>query len=616
MTQARAVLRRVFGYRDFIGKQAEVIARVLDGGNVLALMPTGGGKSLCYQIPALVLPGTAIVVSPLIALMKDQVDALRQHNIRAAYLNSSLTPKQARAVRDDFAGGGLDLIYVAPERLMNDPALLHMVPIALVAIDEAHCVSQWGHDFRPEYLRLGALADELPQVPRLALTATADAQTKSEIIKKLELRDAQLTVASFDRPNIRYTVLPKANVKQQFLNFYRHTHAGESGIIYCMSRRRTEETAQMLEAEGLRALPYHAGMAQKTRQEYQDIFLREEGVIMCATIAFGMGVDKPDVRFVAHFDLPKSVEGYYQETGRAGRDGLAANALLFYGLRDAVNVRKLLEESTAPESVRRIEGQKLNALLAFCESAQCRRILLLSYFGETYQPANGGVGDSGGCDNCDNCLSPPQTWDGSEAAQKFLSAVARTREMFGVGHIVDILTGKETEKTTKFGHARLPTFAIGADTPAAQWRSIARQMIAAELLRADPQYGALKLTSAAWEVLRGKRRVEFRRETKPPPRAAQKARQTPRGESAAALEDDWQRQVFEALRGERRRLSERQNVPAYVIFQDTVLIALARQQPENMDELAQIPGVGAAKLERYGKQFLKVLNAARRQNNG
>ena len=454
LAEAREVLRRVFGHQDFIGKQAEVIGNLLAGENALALMPTGGGKSLCYQIPALLAEGTAIVVSPLIALMKDQVDALRQYGVRAEFLNSSLTTAQARRVHEQFAGGELDLLYIAPERLMlNAEDLLRESKVCLIAIDEAHCVSQWGHDFRPEYLKLGALADICPDAPRLALTATADAQTRQEIIDKLRLQDAKISVASFDRSNIRYAIRPKRDVHRHFLNFYRERHAKESGIIYCLSRKRAEETAEWLEKEGVTARPYHAGMTPKTRERHQNLFLREEGLVICATIAFGMGIDKPDVRFVCHFDLPKSIEGYYQETGRAGRDGLPADALLFYGAGDSKQLRRFIEEGGAPEHIRRIEIQKLNKLLAFCDAATCRRRLLLEYFDEQYKAEN--------CGNCDNCLSPPQVWDGSEAAQKFLSAALRTGQRFGAGHIVDVLLGKETEKTKKFNHEKIKTFGVG-----------------------------------------------------------------------------------------------------------------------------------------------------------
>ena len=602
LDEALAICRRVFGHRQFVGKQAEVISHLLNGGNALALMPTGGGKSLCYQVPALVMDGTAIIVSPLIALMQDQVESLQQYGVRAEFLNSALSASKARKVLEDFGGGMLDLLYVSPERLMNDTGLLQHATISLIAIDEAHCVSQWGHDFRPEYLRLGELANITPQTPRLALTATADKQTKREIIDKLGLQDALICVASFDRPNIRYAVRSKVDTRQQFLNFYRKEHNGQSGIIYCLSRKRAEETAQWLEKENINALPYHAGIAQKTRQEYQNAFLRQEGMVMCATIAFGMGIDKPDVRFVAHFDLPKTIEAYYQETGRAGRDGLPANALLFYGLADVINIQKLMDDSKAPAHIRRIERQKLNALLAFCEASGCRRTVLLNYFGESYTPP---------CGNCDNCLTPPETWDGSEAAKKFLSAVYRTRQMFGANHIIDVLTGKESEKVKKFRHTDLPTFGVGKDINAAEWRQIARQMIAAGWLIADGEYGGLKLSPNAKAILCGEEKAMFRRE---PARPKTKRQTPPPREKQAFNLNEWEQQIFGALREERRRLSERQNVPAYIIFHDTVLIALARSAPETAEEFANIPGVGKTKAERYASYFIKVIKSIKRDS--
>lgn len=599
LAQARTELRRVFGYQDFIGKQAEVITQVLAGGHALALMPTGGGKSLCYQIPALLLPGTVIVVSPLIALMKDQVDSLVQYNVRAAYLNSSLGVRQSREVKQRYSAGELDLLYIAPERLMGGDGLafIQQQPIALIAIDEAHCISQWGHDFRPEYLQLGELARQLPAVPRLALTATADTQTRQEIIDKLVLHDARITIASFDRRNISYSIYSKDNTRQQFLSFYRRDHQGQSGIIYCLSRRRAEETAQWLENEGITALPYHAGMPAATRQAHQETFLRQDGIIICATVAFGMGIDKPDVRFVAHFDLPKSIEGYYQETGRAGRDGLPASAVLYYGLGDVINVRRLIEESHSSAAVQRIEQQKLDALVGFCESHTCRRAMLLTYFAEAYQPP---------CNNCDNCLHPPQMQDETVNAQKFLSAVARSKQRFGAAHITDILTGKQTDKITRFSHQSLPTFGVGQALTAVQWRRIARQLISGGLLHPDEAYGALKLTDAGWKVLRGEQQVVLKQEDKKQRKDPSRGERSPRTQPAAML-DDWQLSVFEALRAERRRLAEAQNIPAYIVFQDTVLIELARTLPDTREAFARTPGIGAAKVERYAKPFLKVI---------
>ena len=598
MDEARATLERVFGHRGFIGKQEEVLRQVLGGGSALALMPTGGGKSLCYQLPALVRPGTTVVVSPLIALMKDQVDGLAQYDIRAAYLNSSQTLTQNREAKDKLTAGKLDLLYISPERLMSGDGLdiIHSAPLSLIAIDEAHCISQWGHDFRPEYLQLGRLAGEFPQVPRLALTATADEQTRREIIEKLHLQDAQITIASFDRVNIRYRVRPKAGTRDQFLKFYRNEHAGQSGIIYCLSRRRTEETAEWLEGEGIRALPYHAGMTAKVRQSHQESFLHEDGMIVCATVAFGMGINKPDVRFVAHFDLPKSIEGYYQETGRAGRDGLPANALLFYGYGDVHNVRKMIDDGNSPEHIRRIEHGKLDALVAFCDGATCRRAHLLNYFGEEYKPP---------CDNCDNCIVPPKTEDVTVAAQKLLSAAHRTGQLFGIGHLVDVLMGNRTEKVEKFKHDQLPTFGVGADKTPPQWRNIGNQLISQGFLLRDGEYGSLKITPSGRELLRGERKVEIREQL-------QRERTRSRGErpartQPASILDEWQMEVFEALREERRRLADAQNVPAYVVFHDNVLIEMAKNMPKSKDALAAIPGIGAAKVERYAKRFLKVL---------
>ena len=608
LATARRELKKVFGYRAFIGKQEEVIQQLLSGGHALALMPTGGGKSLCYQLPALLREGTALVVSPLIALMQDQVSGLQQYNIRAAYLNSSQTAREARAVRDNFNAGELDLLYIAPERLLNDNgmALIQQQKIALIAIDEAHCISQWGHDFRPEYLKLGELAHALPTVPRLALTATADRQTREEIIEKLHLQQAHIAIASFDRRNIRYHIKEKDNTRAQFLAFYRREHAGQSGIIYCLSRRRAEETAQWLENEGITALPYHAGMSSRIRQNHQDQFLREDGMIICATVAFGMGVNKPDVRFVAHFDLPKSIEGYYQETGRAGRDGLPANAILFYGLGDAIKVRQMIDESEAPEHIRRIEQQKLSSLTTFCEAYDCRRALLLAYFDESYQPP---------CNNCDNCLSPPQLADGTVAARKFLSAVKRTRQRFGSGHIVDILTGKTTDRIRRLNHDQLPTFAVGSDTPASEWRRIARQLISHGVLQPEGDYNVLTITAKGDEVLRGKRSMQLKITQPRQPRDSKTRQQTPRAQPAAML-DSWQLEVFEALRSERQRLAQAQNVPAYIVFHDTALIELARTLPDSKAEFAATPGIGEAKTERYAAAFLKIIRQLRRENTG
>jgi ATP-dependent DNA helicase RecQ len=504
---ALSLLQRIYGYPAFRGEQAAIIAQVTAGGDALVLMPTGGGKSLCYQLPALLRAGTGIVVSPLIALMHDQVAALRELGVAAAYLNSSLTPSAAAGVEQDFLAGRLDLLYVAPERLLTPRfmELLTRAPVALFAIDEAHCVSQWGHDFRPEYLGLSALHERFPAVPRIALTATADALTRQEIIDRLDLASARLFTASFDRPNIRYTVVEKGDTRRQLLDFLRTGHAGEAGIVYCSSRRKVDETAVWLAEQGFLALPYHAGMNSATRQRHQERFLREEGVIMVATIAFGMGIDKPDVRFVAHLDLPHSIEGYYQETGRAGRDGAAADAWMAWGLGDVATQRRFIDESEAEAAHKRMAHGKLDALLGLVETAACRRQLLLRYFGEASEP----------CGNCDNCLEPPTLWDGTEAARKALSAVYRTGNRFGIGHLIDVLLGKATPKIAQWGHARLSVYGIGRELDEKRWRALFRQLVIQGCLEIDhTAYGALKLTEAARPVLRGELPITFR-ETAP-----------------------------------------------------------------------------------------------------
>ncbi len=599
---ALRTLQNTFGYPDFVGRQREVIAHIMDGGDALALMPTGGGKSLCYQIPGILRAGTAVVVSPLIALMKDQVDSLRQHGVRAAFLNSAQTPKQAAAAEAEFARGELDFLYVAPERLLSARGLetARRGKIALMAIDEAHCVSQWGHDFRPEYLKLGKLAELFPDAPRLALTATADARTRAEILEKLRMPDAKLFVASFDRPNIRFAVSRRDSPRRQLLDFYRRRHEGSAGIVYCMSRAKTESAAEFLAAAGIRAYAYHAGMTKKERAENQEKFIYEESVVMCATIAFGMGIDKPDVRFVVHLDMPKSVEGYYQEIGRAGRDGLPADALLFFGLNDVITLRRMIEEGGAPEHVRRLERQKLDALAAFCESAGCRRRALLEYFGEKYEKP---------CGNCDNCIAPPQMWDGGEAAKKFLSCVARTGERFGAGQITDVLLGKDTEKIRKFRHEKLSTFGIGGELSAKEWHSVARQLVGANLLAPDAEgHGSLKLTAESWEVMRGRREVFFRRDAPrlPKPPRADGGDARPRARPAADL-DERDAAVFEELRALRMRLAKKRGVPPYMIFNDKVLTEIARRRPRSEKEFGEIPGVGEAKLKTFAREFIKAL---------
>ncbi|NEX19832.1 DNA helicase RecQ [Thiorhodococcus mannitoliphagus] len=590
------ILTRIFGYDAFRGAQAEIIDQVIGGGDALVLMPTGGGKSLCYQIPAMVRPGTAVVVSPLIALMQDQVDALRQLGVRAAFLNSSLTPDQAWAVEQGMLEDALDLVYVAPERLLTDRflSLLERIQVALFAIDEAHCVSQWGHDFRPEYIELSRLHERWPQVPRIALTATADAPTRSEIVKRLRLEEARQFVSSFDRPNIRYRIVEKANPRQQLLSFLRREHPSDAGIVYCLSRRRVDETAAYLQGQGFAALPYHAGLPADMRREHQARFLREEGLVMVATIAFGMGIDKPDVRFVAHLDLPKSLESYYQETGRAGRDGLPADAWMTYGLGDVVMLRRIIEGSQANEHFKRIEMQKLDGMLGYCETTQCRRQVMLNYFGEALAEP---------CGNCDTCLEPVETWDGTVAAQKALSCIYRTGQSFGSAYLTDVLVGKDLERIRRFGHDKVSTYGVGKELSADQWKSVYRQLVAAGLVAVDMEgHGALRLTEQSRPILRGERSIQLRRDPDRKQTAAAgrvRAVTVPTDPEAAAL--------WDALRTYRRGLAQEQNVPAYVIFTDATLQELLTYRPRDLDELSRISGVGQAKLERFGVGFLAVL---------
>ncbi len=604
MNGAEELLRRVFGYAAFRGGQQAIIEHVAGGGDALVLMPTGGGKSLCYQVPSLLRPGTGVVVSPLIALMQDQVEALAQLGVDAAYLNSTLSPQQADAVERRLLAGSLDLLYVAPERLLTERCLqlLDQADIALFAIDEAHCVSQWGHDFRPEYRQLTILHERWPQVPRIALTATADAPTRQEIVERLSLAQARQFVSSFDRPNIRYRVEYKNNARQQLLAFLRDRR-GQAGIVYCLSRRKVEETALWLAGQGIQALPYHAGMGTEERAGNQRRFLREDGIVMCATIAFGMGIDKPDVRFVAHLDLPKSMEGYYQETGRAGRDGEPSEAWLCYGLGDVVTLSQMIDGGDAGEERKRVERRKLDALLGYCESVRCRRQSLLAYFGEDYPQS---------CGNCDNCLSPPQTWDGTEAAQKALSCVYRTGQRFGVAHLVDVLRGADTDKIRQFGHDRLSVHGIGHDFDNHRWRSVFRQLVAVGLLAVDiGGYGGLRLTEAARPVLRNEQRVHLRLD---PERKAIRQRAARDAAAAPGVTDGdldiSQMRDFEALRAWRLRSAREQGVPPYVIFHDSTLRAIAVLRPTSRDELATVSGVGAGKLERYGEQVLALLAQA------
>jgi ATP-dependent DNA helicase RecQ len=592
------VLHDVFGYDEFRGAQRPIIEHVTGGGDALVLMPTGGGKSLCYQIPALVRPGTGVVVSPLIALMHDQVAALQLLGVQAAYLNSSLDPAAAADVQRRLADGDLDLLYVAPERLVA-PAFLASLDrlhrshgIGLFAIDEAHCVSQWGHDFRPEYLDLAILAERFGDVPRIALTATADALTREEIRQRLVLTAAEEFVASFDRPNIRYTVVPKDDARRQLLGFLTE-FTGDSGIVYCGSRRKVEQTADWLRGEGYRALAYHAGMDAAARREAQDRFQRDDGLIVVATIAFGMGIDKPDVRFVAHLDLPKSLEAYYQETGRAGRDGEPAQAWLTYGLADVITQRSWIESSQAPPDVRRVEAAKLDALLGYCETASCRRVVLLDYFGEQAQP----------CGNCDTCLSPPTLWDATIPAQKFLSAVVRTGQRFGAGHVIDVLLGRRTDRMAALGHDQVPTFGVGGDLDERSWRSVARQLVALGYLTADP-HGGLRTTAAADDVLRGRITLELR---PLPPRAAGRPKSVSRGAAAPIALQDADAALFERLRAARKTIAEEQGVPAYVVLHDATLREIATSRPMSIPDLLALPGIGAAKADRYGEHILSVV---------
>jgi ATP-dependent DNA helicase RecQ len=600
--QARSVLRDVFGYDAFRDRQQAIIEHLLAGGDALVLMPTGGGKSLCYQIPALLRDGTAVVVSPLIALMQDQVEALRQLGVAAAFLNSSLDAPAQNDVERRFLRGGLKLLYVAPERLLTGRFLdvLERARVSLFAIDEAHCVSQWGHDFRPEYRELTVLHERFPDTPRIALTATADAPTRREIVERLALDHARQFISSFDRPNIRYRVAQRDQPRAQ-LKALLAGHRGESGIVYCLSRRKTEDTAAWLCQQGIEALPYHAGLDAATRTANQQRFLREDGIVVCATIAFGMGIDKPDVRFVAHMDLPKSLEGYYQETGRAGRDGLPADAWMIYGLSDLVTLAQFIQQSDADEARKRLERAKLDALLAFAESTRCRRQQLLAYFGETLERP---------CGNCDNCLDPPPTWDATEAAQKALSCVYRTGQRFGVGYLIDVLLGKDNERIQAQRHEHLSVHGIGTELDARQWRGVFRQLVARGLLSPDIEgYGTLHLTAAAHPVLRGQEIVHLRRE---PDRAQRRAnrRADASGNRRSLDIAPHEEPLWNALRDMRAKLAKEQGVPAYVIFHDATLYAMLRERPKDRKALATISGVGALKLERYGARFLTVLQNA------
>jgi len=594
---ARDVLREIFGYTAFRHGQEEVVEHVVAGGDALVLMPTGGGKSLCYQLPSLVRPGTGIVVSPLIALMQDQVAALAQLGVRAAFLNSTLDAAAARATERALLAGELDMLYVAPERLTTQRCLdlIDRAQIALFAIDEAHCVSQWGHDFRPEYLQLSLLHERYPRIPRIALTATADPQTRTEIRARLGLGDARVFVSSFDRPNLRYTIVDKGDARGQLLDFLRSEHPGEAGIVYCLSRRKVDETAAWLATKGVRALPYHAGMDTPTRTDHQARFQRDDGLVMVATIAFGMGIDKPDVRFVAHLDLPKSIEGYYQETGRAGRDGAPADAWMAYGLADVVQQRRLIDQSDASDEYKRVSAAKLDALLGLCETAGCRRVRLLEYFGEPSTP----------CGNCDTCLEPPETFDATTAAQKALSAIYRTGQRFGAVHLIDVLRGKPGERITRWSHDQLSVFGVGADLDEAAWRIIFRQLVALGLARVDHEaHGALRLTETSRPILKGEQRVAMRQ-------VVARARGSTRSRRSAIATGDnlgtHDIALLERLKAWRLAEARTQSVPAFVILHDKTLAEIARQRPHSLAALGGVSGIGAKKLERYGPTLVELV---------
>ncbi len=587
------VLEDVFGYPEFLGQQQSIIEATLQGRDSLVIMPTGGGKSLCYQIPAMLREGTGLVVSPLIALMQDQVTALRELGIEAEFLNSSQSPDERREVMTKLRQGRLQLLYVAPERLVTEHtrSLLRDIPLSIIAIDEAHCVSQWGHDFRSDYLGLGDLGALFPGVPRMAVTATATGKTRAEIVDRLELNEPDISIAPFDRPNIGYAVQVKTDGRGQLLKFLQ-THRNDAGIVYCLSRKKTESTAAWLCTQGFKALPYHAGLDADIRAENQRRFLAEDGLVIVATIAFGMGIDKPDVRFVAHLDLPKSIESYYQETGRAGRDGEPADAWMVYGLQDVVRLRQMLEESQADEEYKRYESVKLDALLGWCEVTGCRRRPLLAYFGDSQDED---------CGNCDGCLTPAKTWDGTEAARKLLSAVYRSDQRFGAAHLVDVLLGKETDKVLQHGHDQLSVYGVGKDLPATTWRSVARQLIVAGHLRSDAaRYGALVLTETSRAVLRGETPLLFRKDPKRSVVASKRS-----ATSTVVADEDLG--LWEALRACRQTLASEHNVPPYVIFHDRALQEMMAYRPQTSSEMLGISGVGQTKLDRYGEQFLTVL---------
>lgn len=590
-----SVLQHTFGYDAFRGDQEAVINTLVAGDDCLVLMPTGGGKSLCYQIPALVRPGTGIVISPLIALMQDQVSALHLAGVRAGFLNSTLSFDAVRDTEQALLAGELDLLYIAPERLLQERTLdlLSRAQLALFAIDEAHCVSQWGHDFRADYLKLNILAERFPAVPRIALTATADARTRVDIQQRLSLTEAAAFVGGFDRPNIQYRIQPKQQARQQLQRFLREEGRDQAGIVYCLSRKKVEQTAEWLRKEGYNALPYHAGLDASVRQDHQQRFLREDGVIMVATIAFGMGIDKPDVRFVVHLDLPKSIEAYYQETGRAGRDGEPSTALLLYGFDDVVKLRQMMAQSSGSDEHQRYEQQRLNAMLGLCEITTCRRQALLRYFDDELP---------GPCGNCDTCLHPVQPWDATEPVRKALSCVYRTGQRFGANHIIEVLRGSDSEKLRRFGHHQLSTYGIGTELSAHEWRSVLRQLVASGLLAVDPQgYGGLQLTDACRPVLKGEQSISLRKEERPEP-----SRQRSGERPAPAQVSEAEQPLWQALRACRKQLADDQGIPPFMVFHDKTLAQMLTRRPATLAELGEVSGVGDAKLERYGEAFLAV----------